>query len=73
MSVTAESYISEFYDQWDEDEYWEECPACRGTGMDRDEIYDCEECGGEGEIRIYDHKNITEISVPQPLTDTEPI
>lgn len=35
------------YSSWDSADE-EECPDCKGTGLDRDEIYDCETCGGEG-------------------------
>jgi len=68
---TGETNISVhagFYDEWDADDEWEECPDCYGTGLDRDEIYDCETCGGEGEVRIYVPENMSEISIPQPLT-----
>jgi len=70
--LTGETNISnysEFYEEWDDDEQWVECTDCYGTGLDRDEIYDCMTCAGEGEIRIYPVKNSLEISIPQPLTD----
>lgn len=44
---SALSNYSEAYESWDEQE-GEECPDCRGTGLDRDEIYDCLTCFGEG-------------------------
>lgn len=62
---TSISVYSDFYEEWDEDENWEECWDCRGTGLDRDEMYDCPICGGEGEVRIYDSKR----SVETVLTD----
>jgi hypothetical protein len=39
---------SDVFDEFDEEAT--ECPVCRGTCMDRDELYECPECGGEGEI-----------------------
>lgn len=62
------SNYSQFYEAWDDDEWWEECTSCYGTGMDSDEVYDCVGCGGEGEIRIYNPTYTAEISIPQPLT-----
>lgn len=42
---------SEYYDIYDEyDEEMVDCPACRGTGMDRDEWDVCPVCLGECEI-----------------------
>ena len=38
---------SDTYEAWDEEE-GTECKACYGTGLDRDEIFDCEVCAGEG-------------------------
>ncbi len=38
---------AEYYEEWD-DQDWEECRTCYGTGLDADEIYDCADCGGEG-------------------------
>jgi DnaJ-class molecular chaperone len=46
---TALSNYSEVFDAWDEEE-GVECPDCKGTGLDRDEIYDCLTCYGEGII-----------------------
>lgn len=40
---------AEVYESW-YDSASEICPECRGTGLDRDEIYDCETCFGEGVI-----------------------
>jgi DnaJ-class molecular chaperone len=39
--------ISKFYEEWDNAEE-EICPACKGTGLDKWEEYDCETCFGEG-------------------------
>lgn len=33
---------------YDDDEFYEECRACYGTGMDKDEVFECESCGGDG-------------------------
>lgn len=45
------SNYSEAYTAWNDAETTE-CPDCKGTGLDRDEIYDCETCYGEGEIVV---------------------
>jgi len=37
----------DYYEQWDEQD-WEECTFCYGTGLDSDELYDCIACGGDG-------------------------
>jgi hypothetical protein len=42
---------SEYYDEYFEAEE-EECPDCHGTGLDREEIFDCETCYGDGVITI---------------------
>lgn len=60
------SNYSEYYDEWDDDEEVEECSACYGTGLDRDEMYDCEVCGGEGEIRIVSAKISIGIDLTRP-------
>ena len=41
------SNYDEFYEAWDYAQEVE-CPDCYGTGLDRDEIYECETCFGEG-------------------------
>ena len=64
------SVHSGFYSEWDSDEEWAECWSCYGTGMDRDEIYDCAVCWGEGEVRVDIPENMSEISIEQPLTST---
>jgi DnaJ-class molecular chaperone len=46
---SAMSNYASVYSAWDSADE-EECPVCRGTGLDRDEVYDCEECAGEGYI-----------------------
>lgn len=58
------------YSVWNEAETTE-CPDCRGTGLDRDEIYDCLLCFGEGEIVIDDPEIIAHagnISIDVGLT-----
>lgn len=40
---------ADYYEEWDEGE-GEECRTCRGTGMDKWEEFECEDCGGEGKI-----------------------
>jgi hypothetical protein len=49
MSVLLD--YSEYYDQWFDAET-EECRICYGTGMDKDEIYDCDACFGEGVVSV---------------------
>ena len=39
----------EYYDEYDET-LEKECPACYGTGLDKDEIEDCSYCWGEGYV-----------------------
>lgn len=52
--IPVESVLSNYSDAFDEyDDKYEECRACYSTGMDRDEIYECEDCGGEGVIYLY--------------------
>lgn len=46
---SALSNYSEAFEAWDNEER-EECPECRGTGLDRDEVYDCLTCYGEGYV-----------------------
>lgn len=41
----------ETFEEWDTAEK-KVCPSCKGTGLDRDEWFDCETCGGEGEITL---------------------
>ena len=41
------SNYSEAFEAWDE-EGGEECRTCHGTGLDRDEVFDCPDCYGEG-------------------------
>lgn len=48
---SALSNYSDTYTAWNDAETIE-CPDCKGTGLDRDEIYDCELCYGEGEIVV---------------------
>jgi len=67
---TSISVHSDYYEKWDDDNQWEECSYCYGTGLDRDEIYDCLQCGGDGEVRIEVPQVLTEISLEQPLTET---
>lgn len=50
MDSTLTNY-SEDFDEWLDAET-EECRACYGTGLDKDEIYDCPVCAGEGEVTI---------------------
>lgn len=50
---SALSNYSEAFESWDGED-GEECPDCRGTGLDRDEIYDCLTCFGEGVIAGVD-------------------
>jgi len=45
---SALTNYSDIFEEFDEDT--EVCPVCRGSGMDRDEIYECPKCLGEGEI-----------------------
>lgn len=47
VSDTNMSNYAKAYESWD-DQDWNECAYCYGTGLDRDEIYDCLQCGGEG-------------------------
>jgi DnaJ-class molecular chaperone len=50
---SAMSNYAQFYSAWDSaDEV--ECPDCKGTGLDRDEIFDCEYCAGEGYLVSLD-------------------
>jgi hypothetical protein len=52
MSTDGSSVLlnySDYYDEWFEAET-EECHECYGTGMDKDEMYDCPACWGEGVI-----------------------
>lgn len=54
VSVEGNSVLlnySEYYDEWFEAET-QECRACYGTGMDKDEIYDCDVCFGEGVVSV---------------------
>ena len=37
------------YESWNDAEE-KECPSCHGTGLDREEIYECETCFGEGYV-----------------------
>lgn len=49
------SYSAELVEAWnDADE--ETCPDCWGTGLDRDEIYDCPTCYGEGVLVYFDYE-----------------
>lgn len=43
------SNYAEMYEEWDESPTVT-CTECKGTGLDRDEIYDCLTCFGEGVI-----------------------
>lgn len=45
MTTNYAQAYNEWYDCLEE-----ECPECHGTGLDRDEIYDCDTCFGEGVI-----------------------
>jgi hypothetical protein len=56
---------SEYYDEWFEAET-EECRACYGTGMDSDEVYDCDICFGEGVVSVLP---MPKKSSPDGLTD----
>lgn len=47
------SKYADMYSAWDV-ESTRRCPDCRGTGLDRDEIYDCETCFGEGYLPEID-------------------
>lgn len=38
---------SDTYEKWDSEE-GEICPQCFGTGLDRDEVWECPACWGEG-------------------------
>jgi hypothetical protein len=49
--MTNLTNYSEAYEEWDDGE-WQECPDCYGSGLDRDELYDCRTCFGEGEIPV---------------------
>jgi hypothetical protein len=40
---------ADYYDEWDEVEE-DRCPSCHGTGMDKWEEFECEDCAGEGYI-----------------------
>lgn len=59
---TIYSNYSSAYVAWN-NSYEEECPECRGTGLDRDEIYDCEYCYGEGVIVFEGDEPDTEIAL----------
>lgn len=56
VDTTLSNYGST-YDAWYDAETIE-CPECRGTGMDRDELYDCELCFGECVIVIENPETI---------------
>jgi hypothetical protein len=58
---SALSNYDSYYEVWNNAET-EDCPVCRGTGLDRDELYDCEYCYGEGELPV-----LTE-TFPEALT-----
>lgn len=47
------SNYSSTYDEWNDADH-RVCPDCKGTGLDRDEWYDCPTCDGEGEVTILD-------------------
>lgn len=76
MSVNTAEYASnlsnysEAYTAWNDAETVE-CPDCKGTGLDRDEIYDCYLCYGEGEIVVEEPEVIAHagnISIDVGLT-----
>lgn len=47
------SNYGDYYDEWDNSDTTP-CKACRGTGLDKWEEFDCEICGGEGVIVRFD-------------------
>jgi len=62
MSKSRNDYLAEGIDLTDPDEWgdpvekeefpdpYDRCPRCKGTGLDRWEEDDCDECLGEGSI-----------------------
>lgn len=51
--IFVNSVFANYSDVFDEfDSQVRKCRECRGTGMDRDEIYECPDCGGEGEVSL---------------------
>lgn len=47
------SNYGDYFEAWN-DGIEEECPECRGTCMDRDELYDCKLCFGEGVLVFFE-------------------
>lgn len=41
---------SEFLEEYEFDEHMKPCPACFGTGLDRELDSDCMNCWGEGVV-----------------------
>jgi len=56
--ISGDSLLSnyaDYYEEWDDSEE-EICGECYGTGMDRDELYECPNCAGEGVMFVIERK-----------------
>ncbi len=66
--MTEVTNDSDIYSESVYDEVFEECRSCYGTGMDKDEIYECPDCGGEGVVYLLPLRKIPEIFFETTLT-----